>query len=465
MNPLHTTISAISTPRGKGGIATIRVSGPDALKIAERMFTPKSNKPLTEYAPRSAVFGSILDSDGNICDEGICVTFAAPSSFTGENMAEISCHGGLAVTEAVYLSTLAHGASSAGPGEFTRRAFINGKLSLTEAEAVGQLIDADTKERMILSGGAVRGNVSRKIKELCDGMLDTMTALYAAIDYPEEDVGDEGERQIADTIRRTRDGVKKLLDTYKTGRAISGGVKCAICGRPNVGKSSIFNLIVGDESAIVTSIAGTTRDILRETVSFGGITLRLSDTAGIRESDDTVEKMGIDRAESEVSSAELVIAVFDGSESLTDEDCRIISLLKANGGNSSRIAVINKSDKGFALTSDEESEIASAADKVIKLSANSGEIAQLSSAVAEIYGSDSVNLAGDAIIWDARQREILSHALISLEAALGGIEYGDPIDCVCTSAEEALAALSETDGRGIEEVIVDEIFRRFCVGK
>lgn len=465
MHPLHTTISAVSTPRGKGGIATIRISGSDAVRIAAQMFVPRSGKSLEDLPPRSAVFGSILDSEGNVCDEGICTVFKCPSSFTGEDMAEISCHGGLAVTEAVYLSTLAHGASSAGPGEFTRRAFINGKLSLTEAEAVGQLIDADTKERMILSGGAVRGNVSRKITELYDGMLDTMTALYAAIDYPEEDVGDEGERRIGDTVRRTRDGVKKLLDTYKTGRAISGGVKCAICGRPNVGKSSIFNLIVGDESAIVTSIAGTTRDILRETVSFGGITLRLSDTAGIRSSDDTVEKMGIDRAEDEIRGAELIIAVFDGSERLTDEDRRIIALLAEAESASAKIAVLNKSDKGCALTAEEEAEIASSADRLIVMSAEDGDIGALSSAVAEAYGSDGVNLSSDAVIWDARQREMLGHALTSLNAALDGLEYGDPIDCICTSAEEALAALSETDGRGVDEVIVDEIFKRFCVGK
>lgn len=466
MHALHTTIAAVSTPRGKGGIATIRISGADAVSVAERMFLPKSGKKLSDYKPRSAVCGSILDSDGLQCDEGICVVFKAPSSFTGENTAEISCHGGLAVTEAVLFSALAHGASAADPGEFTRRAFVNGKLSLTEAEAVGRLIDADTKERMILAGGAVRGSVSRKITELYDGMLDTMTALYAAVDYPEEDVGDEGERKIADTLRKTRDEVKKLLDTYKTGRAVSDGVKCAICGRPNVGKSSIFNLIVGDESAIVTSIAGTTRDILRETVSFGGITLRLSDTAGIRDSSDTVEMIGVDRAEREILSAELVIAVFDGSEHLGEEDRRIASLLRTSETPSAKIAVINKSDKGYALTADEESLIADFADAVVRLSAKDAEsVGALSSAVAEIYGSDRLNLAGDAVIWEARQREMLGHAYESLVSACSGIEYGDPIDCVCTSAEEALAALSETDGRGVDEVIVDEIFRRFCVGK
>lgn len=472
MHSLHTTIAAVSTPRGKGGIATIRISGTDAISVAERMFIPKSSesadsvKRLGDCKPRSAIYGSILDSDGFPCDEGICVVFKAPSSFTGEDVAEISCHGGLAVTETVFLSALAHGASAAGPGEFTRRAFVNGKLSLTEAEAVGQLIDADTKERMILAGGAVRGSVSRKINELCDGMLDTMTALYAAIDYPEEDVGDEGERKIADTLRRTRDGVKKLLDTYKTGRAVSDGVRCAICGRPNVGKSSIFNLIVGDESAIVTSIAGTTRDILRETVSFGGITLRLSDTAGIRDSSDTVEKMGIDRAENEIRSAELVIAVFDGSEPLTDEDRRIALLLTSSDVPQAKIAVVNKSDKGCALTAEEESLIAGCADSVVKISAKDADsIGVLSSAVAEVYGSDKLDLAQDAVIWDARQREMLGHAYASLVSACEGIESGDPIDCVCTAAEEALAALSETDGRGVDEVIVDEIFRRFCVGK
>lgn len=464
MNNIFSTIAAVSTPRGKGGIAVIRISGCEAISVASKFFLPKSGRSLCACQPRTAVFGSILDSDGNVIDEGICTVFRAPASFTGEDSAEIACHGGLAVTEEVYLSALAHGASPAGPGEFTRRSFMNGKLSLSESQAVGMLIDADTKDRMKLSGGAVRGNVSRKIEEISASLLDTMTALYAAIDYPEEDVGDEGERAIAGTLRKASAEVSRLLDSYKTGRAINEGIRTVICGQPNVGKSSLFNRMTGEESAIVTSVAGTTRDILRETVSFGGITLRVSDTAGIHGSDDVVEKIGIDRAEKEIRDAELIIAVFDGSRKLGEEDRRLLTLV--NGAECAKIAVLNKTDLGMVLTGEEYEEIRGSADYTVEVSAkDESGIDTLANAVAELYGSDRIDPASDAVIWDVRQREMLTRSRNALLQALEGIEYGAPIDAVCTYAEEALAALNETDGRGIDETIVDEIFRRFCVGK
>lgn len=463
-NHIFSTIAAVSTPRGKGGIAVIRISGSDAISVASRFFKPKSGKTLEEYASRSAVFGSILDSEDSPVDEGLCTIFRAPASFTGEDVIEISCHGGLAVTEAVYLSALAHGATAAGPGEFTRRSFLNGKMSLTESEAVGLLIDADTKERMALSGGAVRGNVSQKIKAIASSLLDTMTALYAAIDYPEEDVGDEGEREIENTLRNAQNEVKKLLDSYKMGRAITDGVKTVICGRPNVGKSSLFNAMVGDDSAIVTSVAGTTRDILRETVSFGGITLRISDTAGIHGSEDVVEKIGIDRAELEMKQSELLIAVFDGSEALSAEDKELIG--KINEITAAKIGVINKSDRGNALSEDDENMIKNAVSEVLYISAKENEgVESLADAVAKLYGSDILNPSTDAVIWDVRQRELLSRSYANLGEAVDAIEAGAPIDAVCSYAELALASLNETDGRGIDETIVNEIFKRFCVGK
>ncbi len=464
MNTLNRTIAAVSTPRGKGGVALIRISGPEAILVAEKMFIPHSGRKISLYEARKAVFGAILDEEDKVVDTGLCTLFRAPSSFTGEDVAEIACHGGLAVTEAVYLSALSHGAMAAGPGEFTRRAFLNGKMSLTESEAVGLLIDADTKERLALSGGAARGNVTKKIEEIAADLLTTMTALYAAIDYPEEDVGDEGERQIADTLHRAADGVKQLLDSYKTGRAITDGVRTVICGRPNVGKSSLFNQIVGEDSAIVTSVAGTTRDILRETVSFGGVTLRLSDTAGLHTSADQVEQIGIHRATREMEEAELLIAVFDASEGLTEEDRELLDRLGNLSG--TKIAVLNKNDLERGLSEEEEARIRSAAEEVITLSAKESDgVSLLADTVARLYGSDKLNVGRDAVIWDLRQREMLTRSRQALKAAEEGIRVGAPIDAVCTYAEQALAALNETDGRGIDETIVDEIFRRFCVGK
>lgn len=459
------TIAAVSTPRGKGGIAVIRISGTDAVKVASSMFMPVSGRKLGAEDDRKAVFGNILDSDGRICDSGIAVVFAGPRSFTGEDTVELSCHGGPAVTEAVLLSAIAHGSVMAGPGEFTRRAFVNGKMSLTEAEAVGLMIEADTRERLKLSTGGLRGNVSREIKDIASSMLDTMTALYAAIDYPEEDVGDEGEREIESTLGNALARINRLLDSYRIGRAVATGVKCVICGRPNVGKSSLFNLMVGDDCAIVTSVAGTTRDILRETVSFGGITLRLSDTAGIHGSDDTVEKIGISRAEDEVGNAEIVIAVFDGSVHLNEEDVSLIEKLKEV--QAPVIAVINKSDEGFVLEGDEMLRIDEISRVTLRMSAGGEKKVtnELEKAVADIYGSGDVDLAEDAVIWDIRQREQLEHCRTALTGAVEGLARGDSLDCICTLAEEALASLDETDGRGVDEKIVGEVFSRFCVGK
>lgn len=465
MNPLSATIAAVSTPRGRGGIAVIRISGTDAVNITAKMFTPfgKKYSSVTELPARYAAYGNILDSDGEVCDTGICIVFTAPNSFTGEDVVELSCHGGTSLTEAVLMSAIANGAHLADAGEFTKRAFLNGKLSLTEAEAVGRLIDADTEEKRKLSGGAVRGNVSREISRLSGSLLDVMTALYAAVDYPEEDVGDEGERRIGEVLCEVSAGVKHLLSTYKTGRAVQEGVKCVICGRPNVGKSSLFNRMVGDDAAIVTSVAGTTRDVLRETVSFGGVTLRLSDTAGIHESADEVENIGIERAVGEMSGAELIISVWNASEPLTKQDFELMSRLRE--ADSPVIVVLNKSDIGNALSESDVSSLAKLGEVVRMSCLTSDGVDELAAAVSKKFGSDGIDLRHDAVIWDVRHRTQLLRADTALTSAINGLQAGDPLDAICTLVEEAMAALSETDGRGVNEEIVSEIFSRFCVGK
>ncbi len=475
------TIAAVSTPRGKGGIAVIRISGEEAVFVASRMFMPRSGKALGECRARSAVYGDILDASGAVCDSGICVVFRGPDSFTGEDVCEISCHGGTYVTMTVLASALAHGAVPASAGEFTKRAFINGKMSLIEAEAVGKLIDSDTEERMRLSSGAMRGNVSREIEKISSSLLRVMTALYAAIDYPDEDIGTEGEEQIASVVAGALADIRRILATYKTGRAVSDGVKTVICGKPNVGKSSLFNRLTGEESAIVTSIAGTTRDILRESVSFGGITLRLSDTAGLHASDDEVERIGIDRANDEISAAELVLAVYTAADCGTD--CAVAPLPSC-----AKIAVINKADlyDGAPIDPAFAARLARAFDAVALLSCKGDEgaacaalqaafaaaevetcvgLGGLSDAVAALYGSDSIDLRSDAVIWDVRQQAALSRAAAWLAEASDALAMGAEVDAVCTTVEAAAAALSETDGRGITEEIVDGIFHRFCVGK
>ena len=456
------TIAAVSTPRGKGGIAVIRISGEGTDRVLDRIFVPFGKKSLSERGERVAVYGEIISpADGTVLDCGIATRYKSPASYTGEDMAELSCHGGVFVTRAVLAAALEAGARLAEAGEFTRRAFLNGKLTLTEAEAVGELLDADTEERLRLAASAVGGRLSDELAGMTERLTGVMSALYAAIDYPEEDVGDEGEREIGSVMREVKARAERLLSTYRRGKAVTGGVKCVICGKPNAGKSSLYNAICGENEAIVTDVAGTTRDVLKTRVSFGGVTLELCDTAGLRDTSDTVESIGVERAEREIGSAELLICVFDSSAPLTDGDRRLISDSAA-----ARIAVVNKSDLESRLTSEDESLIGEKFDKIIRVSCETGDgIDELAAAVGELYDSGKVELGEDAVIWSVRHEASLRRAVGLLTAAIGALDAGEPIDAVCTLCEGAAAELGETDGRGVSEEIVSGIFSRFCVGK
>lgn len=456
------TIAAVCTPPGKGGIAVIRVSGDEALDVTGRVFSPSSGKSVAELPARYAAFGTIHTLSGDVLDTGLCTVFRGPASFTGEDVCELSCHGGTYVTASVLSAVLSAGATMAGPGEFTKRAFLGGKLSLTEAEAVGQLIDADTEERMRLSSGAVRGVVSEKLRQIREPLFDVMTALYAAIDYPEEDVGDEGETQIASVVSTALADIRTLLGTYRTGRAVAEGVKTVICGRPNAGKSSLFNRLTGEDAAIVTQIAGTTRDILRQVVSFGGVTLQLSDTAGLRDTVDEVEQIGVDRAHREIAEAELILAVFDPGLGIETVEHDMVEAYPP----CPRIAILNKADTGATFTEEELYWLKINHDKVVRLSCETGEgLESLAAVVAEFWGSDRLDVGKDAVIWDVRQYAALTRAETYLRDASVALRRGDALDAVCTLCESALAALDETDGRSVNGEIVDAIFARFCVGK
>lgn len=456
------TIAAVCTPPGKGGIAVIRVSGDEALDVTGRVFSPSSGKSVAELPARYAAFGTIHTLSGDVLDTGLCTVFRGPASFTGEDVCELSCHGGTFVTASVLSAVLSAGATMAGPGEFTKRAFLGGKLSLTEAEAVGQLIDADTEERMRLSSGAVRGVVSERLRQIREPLFDVMTALYAAMDYPEEDVGDEGETQIASVVSTALADIRTLLGTYRTGRAVAEGVKTVICGRPNAGKSSLFNLLTGEDAAIVTQIAGTTRDILRQVVSFGGVTLQLSDTAGLRDTGDEVEQIGVERAHQEIAEAELILAVFDPGLGIETVEHDMVEAYPP----CPRIAILNKADTGATFTKEELYWLKINHDKVVRLSCATGEgLESLAAVVAEFWGSDRLDVGKDAVIWDVRQYAALTRAETYLRDASVALGRGDALDAVCTLCESALAALDETDGRSVNGEIVDAIFARFCVGK
>lgn len=449
------TIAAVSTPRGKGGVALIRISGDEALSCLEKIFMPMYGSGFPE---RKAVYGKIVMRD-EVVDTGLATYFAQGHSYTGEPTAEITCHGGIAVTAAVLEAALWAGARLAEAGEFTRRAFVNGRLTLTEAEAIGRLIDADTESRRRLAASAAGGSLARKTGEIRDSLVGVLAALYAAIDYPDEDIGDEGERTLLPTIEKGADEVRALLSTYKTGHAVADGVKTVICGAPNSGKSSLYNRLCGAERAIVTSIAGTTRDTLEETVDAGGITLRLADTAGLREADDEVERVGIDRARGKMAEAELIIFVCDGSRALTDEEVELIDEIKEL--DAAKIAVVNKKDLGCESVIPE-----GVFDKTVYMSAMTGEGATaLTDAIAELWGSEKISLSNDAVIWNARQKASLEGALDLLTAAADALRLGAPADAACTMVESALSSMGELDGRGVCEDIVGQVFARFCVGK
>ena len=308
MRNLNTTIVAISTPPGKGGVAVIRLSGEDAFAIADRVFLPRfGTTPFSERRARESVFGDVL-YDGEKIDDGLAVRFVAPHSFTGEDTVEISCHGGVLVTRSVLEAFLSAGAVLADRGEFTRRAFINGKITLTDAEAIGDLLEAKSLTAVRLASGTSRDKLTRALDDIRYDLISLMSSIYARIDYPDEDLGEFTDNESLTILEGVRAKVEKLLSTYKTGRAIREGVRTVIVGKPNVGKSSLYNAILGEDYAIVTDIEGTTRDVLEHTAPFGKVTLSLLDTAGLRPTDDPVEKIGVSRSKERMEEAELLLA-------------------------------------------------------------------------------------------------------------------------------------------------------------
>ena len=459
------TIAAVSTPPGKGGVSLIRVSGEDAVSVASAIFRPMTGAPLTERESRRAVFGTIHHpTTGEVIDTGLAVLFRAPASFTGEDVAEISCHGGTAVTRATLAAVFAAGAAPAGPGDFTSRAFVNRKMTLSEAQAIGLLIDADTESCRALASGAARGNVSRALDRIATSLTEVLSALYAAIDYPEEDVGDEGERQILTTVQTAQSDIDALRRTYKTGVAIAEGIPTVIAGLPNSGKSSLYNALLGREEAIVTDIPGTTRDVLSASADIGGVTLLLSDTAGIREGSDAVEMIGVQRAKDKLAGASLVLFVLDAGSPLTP-DCTAL-FEEVCDLSVPTVVILNKSDTGCALSAEEIASFTSRADYTISLSAKTGDgMEELRRVIAEIAGTDKLDTENDAVIWDARQEASLTLAYDLLGDALCGLTMGDPLDAVCTVCETALAEIRGVDGRAVDEDIIAGIFARFCVGK
>ena len=460
------TVAAISTPVGKGGIAVIRISGDAAIEIAGRVFLPANGKKLTETEADRAVYGGIYYGKLQI-DDGIAVVFKAPRSFTGENTIEISCHGGVLITKRVLEAVLAAGAEPAGAGEFTKRAFLNGKLSLTEAEAIGGLIDAKTDKYLSVSLAQSKGSLGRAVKALSDRLVFLAASVYAYIDYPDEDMTDVTVNEMQTELASVMEKLDELISTHRYGKAISEGVDTAIIGKPNTGKSSLLNLLCGEERAIVTDIAGTTRDVVTEQVNFGGVLLRLSDTAGIRQTgtDSIVEEIGIKKSKKKIADAEVLLAVFDGSTPLTNEDRELMMLLADRKDET--VAIVNKTDAAEPngeLLAELTAELREKFKRVVKISAKTGEgTERLKIEIEEICGKRNRVSEGE-IVTGARQNAALIKARSFVASAIDSLSLYTQ-DIAALDIENAVGALGEVDARVASEQIVNEIFSKFCVGK
>ena len=462
---LNDTIAAISTPFGKGGVAMIRISGECAIEIADRVFCAKRKKALSECQSREMIYGEIFFGSGEervSIDDGFAVVFRAPASFTGEDSAELYCHGGVIVTSKVLSAVLSAGARLAEAGEFTRRAFINGKMSLSSAESLGNLLEASNDTQVRLARNGMRGVLDKRLMAIYDDLRSIMSGIFAAIDFPDEDLSELSREQMIELAKGAYKDIKKLLATYNTGRAVLTGIPTVICGRTNAGKSSVYNRLLGYDAAIVTDIEGTTRDVLKEQASIGNVTLVLCDTAGIRKTDDKVESIGIERAIGEIDAAELVIAVFDSSVALTDEDRELMARLEGQG--KVCIALLNKSD--LVANTDTVERVRGAFEHCLDVCAERGEgFEALTELINSLFIDGSIDMDNDAIVTGARQFASLTVAEECLGEAIAQLEEGIPFDLCCVGIENAMAAIGQVGGREISEDIVSEIFSKFCVGK
>ena len=459
-------IAAISTPPGKGGVAVIRMSGKGSFDIAEKIFHPISKKSIRDYRARTQIYGYIIYNNERI-DDGMLTLFPSPNSYTGEDVVEISCHGGMLITRTVLESLFTAGATPAEAGEFTKRAFINGKLSLSEAESIGMLLEAGSQEQIKLSAAPARAKLNEAVDIIRGDITDIMSSIYARIDYPDEDLGEFTDDETVERLTAVRKTLSELIDTYRTGRAINEGISAVICGKPNVGKSTLYNVLLGEDAAIVTDIAGTTRDILERTIPVGRVMLRITDTAGVRSGEDidTVEKIGIKKSKERMASAELVLALFDLSRPFDTSDTELLKELKSAHGY--KICILNKSDLASGEF-DRSSIEYGAFDETVEISADKDEVKtvqRLSEIVNRLFTDEKISCGHNAIVSSARQHASLLRAREFIDTAINAYNARLPSDAASSDIEMALGAISELDGRAVSESIVGDIFSKFCVGK
>lgn len=451
------TIAAISTAQGEGGIGIIRISGSDAIAVADRVFVSISDKKLSTLKGYRASYGKIV-SDNQVIDEAVAVLYRAPHSYTGEDVVELCCHGGLYVTRQVLRAVIDEGASLAEPGEFTKRAFINGKMDLCEAQSVMDIISAQSRQAARAAVSVRQGALSAKINTMKEKLLTLAAHLSAWADFPEDDIPEVEDNAVLSDLQYCENTLIKLLEDYEKGKAVTKGVDTVIAGKPNVGKSTLMNLLSGFEKSIVTEIPGTTRDVVEESVIVGDVTLRLSDTAGIRETDNEVERIGVLRAKEKLNSSALVLAVFDGSREFDEED----RLLADSLDGVPTVAIVNKTDLEMKF---DTSYLNDKAGKIVFISAKEGDGKdELEKAVTELLGTKDFN-PSEGILSTERQREATQKALNCVRDAVNTLTFGFSLDAVTVCIEDAIENLLSLTGENLSETVVNEVFHNFCLGK
>ena len=450
-------IAAISTPLGTGGVGIIRISGKNATEIADRIFVSVNGKKISSSKGYRAYFGRIFDGETAV-DEVVCLVFRAPHSYTGEDVVEINCHGGVVLLKKILRLVLQNGAQAAAPGEFTKRAFLNGKLDLSEAESVMTLISAQGEQGANAAFNQLEGSLSRKIEKINSSLLSLAAHIAAWVDYPDDEIEELGNNELYSTIYNAYLELYALLSNFDSGMAVTNGVEAAIVGKPNVGKSTLMNLLTGYDRSIVTEIEGTTRDVVEETVNLNGCILRISDTAGMRETGDIVEKLGVERSRKKLERAAIVFAVFDLSKPLSDEDKELIDECK----DKNVIPIVNKTDLEPRLDVDY---IKNKLGSPLFISAKSGDgYNELCDRVAELMGTKNFDTTS-AMLVNERQRICCQKASDALKDALEALNIGLTPDAIGVCIDDAIAALLELTGQKASEAVVDEVFKQFCVGK
>ena len=455
------TISAVITALGEGAVGIVRISGGQALAVGETLFKAASGKKLAEYKPNTMVYGHVYDQDGSLVDEVLAVFMQGPRSYTAEDVVEIQCHGGLQSLKKILQLTYAAGARPAEAGEFTKRAFLNGRIDLTQAEAVMDIIRSRSEASLKLAARQQQGQLAKELRGLRSALVDVVVNLEAVIDYPEEDIEDVTYGRVQESIASCNDAIDSLLAHAHTGKILREGLRTAIVGKPNVGKSSLLNALLKEERAIVSQYAGTTRDVIEEQLLLDGVPLVLADTAGIRSTEDFVEKIGVEKSRQLLQDAELVICVVDGSEGLTAEDEAIL----AAASGKPCVIIVNKSDLGLAVDLEELKE-RFGQDKVMTLSAKTLTGMEAFSAWLKdyVYGSEGA-LSDGAYVQNARQERLLREARQSLEDASQAAAAMLPYDCIEIDVRTAIDLLGEITGDTVQDEIINEIFSRFCIGK